>query len=335
MVTIREIAEFCNVSTATVSKALNHGTDIGSETSARIRAVAQQMGYFPNSAARSLKTRHSRNLGLLTQLRDKNGLSHDFVALVINGFQAEAEQCGYDVTFVSSNIYGMTMSYVEHCRYRNFDGVALICADFYSSSVRELLDSGIPCVTVDCYGTKHSSVMTNNEEALYALVHYAYQHGHRKIAYVCGKSSAIADIRLACFRKACHDHALQLPDEYVEQAYFNDLISTAEATRRLLRLPQRPTCIFYQDDFACMGGISELKANGLSVPQDVSIVGFDGIQLSQVMQPRLTTYRQDMDAIGRNTVTMLREAIENPKIFLPRQRYIPGELIPGETVARI
>ena len=335
MVTIREIAEYCGVSTATVSKALNQGTDISSETAARIQAVAHQMGYFPNAAARALKTRHSHNLGLLTQLRDKNGLSHEFVALVINGFQAEAERSGYDVTFLSSGIFGTTMSYVEHCRYRNFDGVALVCADFYSSSVRELLDSGIPCVTVDCYGTKHGSVMTNNEEAMYSLVHYAYECGHRKIAYICGKASAVADIRLASFRKACYDHHLELPDEYIDFAYFNDFISTAEATRKLLRLPQRPTCIFYPDDFACMGGISELKANGLSVPQDISIIGFDGIQLSQVMQPKLTTYRQDMEGIGSKTVQMLREAIENPKIFLPRQCYVPGELIPGETVARL
>ncbi|HNW87699.1 MAG TPA: LacI family DNA-binding transcriptional regulator [Candidatus Limiplasma sp.] len=335
MVTIREIADYCGVSTATVSKALNQGSDISAETSQRIRAAAHQMGYFPNAAARALKTKHSHNLGLLTQLRDKNGLSHDFVALVINAFQAEAERSGYDVTFVSENIFGTTLSYVEHCRYRNFDGVALICADFYSDAVRELLDSGIPCVTVDCFGTKHGSVMTNNEEALYSLVHYVYERGHRKIAYVSGKSSAIADIRLSCFRKACHDHGLDLPEGYIDSAYYNDFITTAEATRRLLRLPQPPTCIFYQDDFACIGGVSELQANGLSVPEDMSIVGFDGIQLSQVMQPRLTTYRQDMDAIGKNAVLMLREAIENPKIYLPRQRYITGELVPGETVAEL
>ena len=288
MVTIREIADYCGVSTATVSKALNQGTDISAETSKRIRAAAHQLGYFPNAAARALKTKHSHNLGLLTQLRDKNGLSHEFVALVINAFQAEAERSGYDVTFVSENIFGTTLSYVEHCRYRNFDGVALICADFYSPSVRELLDSGIPCVTVDCYGTKHGSVMTDNEQALSSLVHYAYEHGHRKIAYVCGKSSAIADIRLACFRKACYAHGLDLPEGYIDYAHFNDLLSTAEATRRLLAQPQRPTCIFYQDDFACMGGISELAAHGLSVPRDMSIIGFDGIQLSQVMQPHLT-----------------------------------------------
>ena len=332
MVTIREIAAYCGVSTATVSKALNQGTDISSETAQRIRSAAQKLGYFPNGAARALKTKHSHNMGLLTTLRDRNGLSHEFVSLVINAFQAEAERSGYDVTFVSEKISGTTMSFVEHCRYRNFDGVALICTDFYAPAVRELLDSGIPCVTVDCYGTKHGSVMTNNEEAMFALVNYVYQRGHRRIAYVTDIKTAISEIRLTCFRKACLAHGMQIPEGYIDFAYFNDFISTAEATRRLLKLPQPPTCIFYPDDFASLGGISELEAQGLSVPKDMSVVGFDGIHLSQVMHPKLTTYRQDMDSIGSQVMLMLREAIETPKLYLPRQQNVNGKLITGETV---
>lgn len=335
MVTIREIANFCGVSTATVSKALNHGTDIGKATALRIRAAAQKLGYYPNSAALALKTRHSHNLGLLTLLRDQNGLLHDFVTLVINAFQAEAERNGYDVTFVSENIRGNTMTYLEHCRYRNFDGVALICANFFSDSVREFMQSDIPCVTVDCYQTKHYSIMTNNDQAYAALLDHVMSFGHRRIAFVGGRDSAIADIRFDCFLKACQARGIDLPKEYIHSAYYNDLISTAEATRQLLALPKPPTCIFYPDDFACMGGMQELRRHGLSIPRDMSVVGFDGIRLSQILQPRLTTYRQDMDAIGESAMRILRDAIEKPTISMPKQSYIPGELIVGETVARI
>lgn len=335
MVTIREIAKACGVSTATVSKALNQGTDISVETGRRVRAAAQQMGYAPNAAARALKTKHSHNLGLLTQLGDKNGLVHEYVSQIIKAFQAEAERGGYDVTLMSGTIRGAAMSYLEHCRYRNFDGVALVCADFLSPAVREFLECDIPCVTVDCYETKHYSVMTNNDEAAAQLLDHVMRFGHRRIAYVCGRDSAIADIRLSCLRKACRARALELPGEYIRFAYYNDLVSTAEATRQLLALPKPPTCIFYPDDFACMGGINELRAHGLRVPQDMSVVGFDGIQLSQVLEPRLTTYRQDMDAIGQNAVLMLRDAIEKKDGALPRQHLISGELIAGETVARV
>ena len=335
MVTIKEIADYCGVSTATVSKALNHGTDISKATALRIRTAAQKLGYYPNSAALALKTRHSHNIGLLTQLRDQNGLLHDFVTLVINAFQAEAEHSGYDVTFVSENIRGNAMSYLEHCRYRNFDGVALICADFFSQSVREFMTSTIPTVTVDCYDTRHYSVMTNNQDAYTALLDYVMSLGHRRIAFVGGRSSAIADLRFDCFMQVCRMRGLYMPKEYIHSAYFNDLITTAEATRQLLQLPTPPTCIFYPDDFACMGGMQELRAHGLSIPGDMSVVGFDGIRLSQILQPSLTTYRQDMDAIGQKAMLILRDAIERPGIAQPQQCYIQGELIPGETVARI
>lgn len=335
MVTIREIAEYCGVSTATVSKALNHGTDISKATALRIRTAAQNLGYYPNSAALSLKTRHSHNIGLLTQLRDQNGLLHDFVTLVINSFQATAEQNGYDVTFVSENIRGNTMTYLEHCRYRNFDGVALICADFLSDSVREFMTSNIPTVTVDCYDTKHYSVMTNNQEAYATLLDHVMALGHRRIAFVGGRDSAIADLRFDCFMQVCRSRGLSVPKEYIHSAFYNDLVSTAEATRQLVKLPTPPTCIFYPDDFACMGGMQELYQQGFSVPKDMSIVGFDGIRLSQILQPRLTTYRQNMDAIGQRAMQILRDAIEQPGITLPQKHYIPGELITGETVARI
>lgn len=335
MVTISEIARHCGVSIATVSKALNRGGDISEATVQRVRQAAQALGYAPNAAARALKTKHSHNLGLLTQLRDSHGRAHEFVSLVISAFQAEAERRGYDVTLVSQQAQGATMSYVEHCRYRGFDGIALICADFLSPAVRELLESLLPCVTVDAYPTRHASVMTDNEAALDALVAHAYGLGHRRIAYIGGKGSAIAEIRAAAFRKACARHGLQPPAAYLDSAEFNDLHAAAVATRRLLRLPERPTCILYPDDYACLGGMAELEAQGLSVPEEMSVIGFDGLQLGQLLRPHLTTYRQDTEAIGRLAVQRLLETVADGDRTPAEPLWIPGQLIPGETVARL
>jgi len=298
-----------------------------------VRAAARYLGYYPNAAARSLKTRRVFNLGLLAQLHHKSGISAEYVTRVINAFQVEAEASGYDVTFVSRSISGKPINYEEHCLYRNFEGVAVICADFLSQQVRSLLERDIPCVTVDYLGAKHSSVMTNNEDAYEKLVDYVYRRGHRRIAVVRDNTTTIADIRLECLRKSCAARGMELPAENVFCARFNDTDSAAEATRALLELPQLPTCIFYPDDIACMGGIDILRKQGLCVPRDISVVGFDGIQLSQVMWPRLTTYRQDMEAIGRSALRMLLEEID--AAAQPRHDYIPGELLPGETVALV
>jgi len=335
MLTIRDVAKYCNVSTATVSKAFSQDSDISYETVERVRAAARSLGYYPNAAARSLKTRHAYNLGLLTQLRHKNGISTEFVTRVISAFQLEAEQCGYDVTFVSKSISGKAMSFEDHCRYRNFEGVAVICADFFSPQVLELLERDIPCVTVDYRSDAHPSVMTNNDAAYDALVDYVCRRGHRNVAIIRDNTTTIANLRFQALCKSLAEHGIFVPDENVFNAVFNDVISAVQATRDVLALPQRPTCIFYPDDICCVGGIDELKQHGLSVPDDISVVGFDGIQLSQVIQPRLTTYRQDMEAIGRSALHLLLESLENPEGSRAQQRDIPGELLPGGTVATL
>ena len=334
MLTIRDIAKYCNVSTATVSKAFSSDSDISYETTERVRAAARALGYYPSAAARSLKTQRACNLGVLAQLSHPNGVYTEFVTRVINAFQAEAERSGYDLTFVSKSLSGKTMSYEEHCLYRNFEGVAVICADFFSQQIQALLEKDLPCVTVDFAGERHASVMTDTQAAYDEMADFVYRQGHRRIAVIRDDSTAIAELRYQCLRKAFDARGLELADGRSFACTFNQVDTAACATEQVLALPRIPSCIFYPDDIACIGGINTLKQHGYSVPGDISVVGFDGIQLSQVIQPHLTTYRQDMETIGRSALQLLLSTIEDPKGEKPH-RLIPGEMLPGETVARI
>ena len=144
MVSLKTIAEKCGVSTATVSKALNDQKDISEETKSRIRTVAEQLGYFPNAAARSLKTNHSYNLGVLFEEEAGSGLQHEYFSGVLNGLKVQAEKQGYDITFINTCFENRKMSYLEHCKYRNFEGVAIVCADFNDAGVMELMNSEVP-----------------------------------------------------------------------------------------------------------------------------------------------------------------------------------------------
>ena len=334
VLTIRDVAKYCNVSTATVSKAFSSDSDISYETTERVRAAARALGYYPSAAARSLKTQHACNLGVLAQLNHPNGIYTEFVTRVINAFQTEAERNGYDLTFVSKSLSGKTMSYEEHCLYRNFDGVAVICADFFSPQIQALLDKDQPSVTVDYAGDRHASVITDTQAAYDEMADFVYRRGHRRIAVIRDDSTVIADLRYQCLRKAFDARGLELADGRTFAATFNQVDAAAHATEEILSLSRIPSCIFYPDDIACIGGINTLRQRGYSVPGDVSVVGFDGIQLSQVIQPHLTTYRQDMETIGRTALQLLLTVIENPKGEKPH-RLIPGEMLPGETVARV
>ena len=147
MVSMKDIAKRCGVSVATVSKALNGQPDIGGETRARIAAVAEEMGYMTNSAARALKTNRTYHLGVLFVDERQSGLSHEYFSAVLESFKVEAESHGYDITFINHNVGGRPTTYLQHCLYRGVDGVVIACVDFNDPGVRELVDSGIPPVS--------------------------------------------------------------------------------------------------------------------------------------------------------------------------------------------
>ena len=322
------------MSTATVSKAFSSESDISYETVERVRAAARELGYYPSAAARSLKTRHACNLGILAQLSHPDGIYTEFLTRTINAFQAEAERNGYDITFLSKSLSGKTISYEEHCLYRNFDGVAFICADFFSPQILTLMNKDISGVTVDYVGERHPSVMTDNRTAYQELAEFVYKRGHRRIAVVRDVSTVVADIRYQYLCEAFEARGLEIPRGQCVPCMFNDVAGAAEATRQILRQGAPPTCIFYPDDIACLGGLNMLRDSGYSVPRDISVVGFDGIQLSQVIHPRITTYWQDMETIGRSALHLLLREIENPEAGGPREhQLIAGKVLPGETVA--
>ena len=333
MVTLKKIAETCGVSTATVSKALNGKSDIGEQTVERVKRVANELGYLPNAAALSLKTHRTRNLGVLTVLRDKNGVAHDFIAELISYIQAAAEEKGYDVTLLSSEMSGMTL--IEHCRYRAFDGVALVCWGFHRPDVLDVIQSGIPCVSIDFFKDLQDNVMTDYVTAYEELVRYVYEMGHRKLAMIRGENTFVTKLRTEAFQRACAARGVHVLPEYIENAYYNDGRTTFEAVQRLIRLDEPPTCVFFPDDMAYLSCLAPLEASGLRIPEDISAIGFDGAHLSQALHPRLTTYWQDTEGLGREAVRMLLEAVESPDTYVPRQHLIPGRLLVGETVRRL
>lgn len=332
---MKDIAQKCGVSVATVSKALNGQQDIGSDTRERIVRTAAEMGYTPNAAARMLKTNRSHNLGVLFVDEMNSGLRHEYFSAMLNSFKDEAEKLGYDITFISRSLGEPAMSYLEHCRYRKCDGVVIACVDFNDPSVVELMQSEIPVVTVDYLFDQRSAVISDNVSGMSEMVRYIIARGHRDIAYIHGEMTSVTHNRLTGFYRSCEAAGIKVPDEYVRAARFHDPATSARVTGELLALKRPPTCIIYPDDICVLGGRSELESRGLSIPDDVSVAGYDGALLSEALRPKLTTVRQDTDTLGKRAATLLVEAVENPKTHLPRQELIPGQMIPGGTVRKL
>lgn len=332
LVTLKDISESCKVSVATVSKALNGQSDVGEETSRRIRKVASDLGYFPNASARALKTNRSHSIGVLFEDKTGTGLKHEYFSEILDSLKVATESRGYDITFISNSIGRNQMSYTGHARYRRFDGVIIASVDFKNPQVLELVDSGIPLVVLDYVFDSKTAVISDNVSGMEELTEYIISKGHKKIAFIHGEDTTVTQKRLASFIKTCSKHEIPILQDYIKQAVYHDPKSSGLATRELLALTDKPTCIIYPDDFSYIGGMNEIEKHGFIVPKDISVAGYDGILLSKVLRPKLTTFEQNAEEIGRIAATKLIENIENPKTYIPETVSVKGHLIEGESV---
>lgn len=335
MVSIKDIAACCGVSIATVSKALNDHRDVSESTKRIVRETAKQMGYMPNSQARALKTNKTYNIGVLFVDKAESGLTHSYFASVLDSFKVVAEKMGYDITFISENIGNRKMSYYEHCKYRNVDGIVIACVDFYEKSVVELLGSDIPMVTIDYQSRSQLSVCSNNYDGMRQLVEYVHSKGHTKIAYIYGESSQVTSTRLQSYAETMTRLGIPICDDYLRQARYHNADAATEKIKELLSLHDKPTCILMPDDFSAIGAMTFLEREGISVPGEISIAGFDGINLSQVIRPQLTTLKQDTRAIGAEAAKMLISLIRKEITNDGNGLVIDGSLVEGESVAGI
>lgn len=337
MASMKDIATACNVSIATVSKALNDHSDIGKETKDKIKETARMLGYFPNSSARTLKTKRSYNLGVLFMDEAQSGLTHNYFAHVLNSIKQAAEASGYDITFLNGSKQRRDgMTYLEHCKYRGLDGVIIACVNFDDPEVLELVQSQIPLVTIDHIFNDCISVMSNNAKGMEDLLRYVASMGHKKVAYIHGNdNSAVTKSRVSSFFITAENLGMYVPDEYIREAPYLNTQEVARVTDELLNLSNPPTCIFYPDDFSSLGGMNAIRARGMSVPEDISIVGYDGLSITKYMEPQLTTLEQDTDSLGRIAVEKIVSLIERPKTTLIEMIVVEGKVFEGKTVKKL
>ena len=331
-VTIKDVAAKCGLSISTVSKAFNNYADISAETREIVQRAAKEIGYYPNAIARTLKTNRSFNLGVLFQEDRGNGLTHPFFASVLQAFKAEAEKHGYDITFINHNIGRSGMTYLEHCRYRNVDGVCVVCADFYAPEVVSLVASDLPLVTIDHAFANRSCVLSQNREGLQVLVEYAVSLGHTRIAYVHGQKASVTEKRVTGYFRGLEACGIEPRTEYLVKAVYDSPEAGATALCELLSLPEPPTCILMPDDHTALGALDAAKQMGLRVPEDISIAGYDESRIAQLSRPRLTTVSQDAVKMGTQAALYLIDRIENPRSAVSETALIPTKLVKGESM---
>jgi LacI family transcriptional regulator len=335
MTRISDIAVKCGLSIATVSKALNGSHEIPDSTVLRVRKAADELGYVPNANARSLKMRKSFTIGVLFIDKTASGLTHEYFSMILESVKREAEKHGYDITFIASESSGdKPVSYVERVRSRGIDGVVIASVDFNAPAVIELAKSGIPVVTIDYVYNGCTAILSDNDNGVASLVEYAYRLGHRKIAFITGEDTDVTRKRLAGFVRECGKLGLTIPDGFIQHAIYHDPATVSKCLNDIAKLPETPTCIILPDDVSSVATIVSSRLVNSKLNQ-ISIAGYDGIALSRMLEPVLTTYCQGSEMIGSLAASKLIERIEHPETFVPEQITVSGHLQEGGTIKAI
>jgi LacI family transcriptional regulator len=316
------------VSVATVSRALNDYDDVSATTRERVLKLAEELEYTPTAAARSLVTKRSYVVGVVLSTGvDHPDIQHPFFQEVLVGLKRRLGAGGYDLLLLaneeSGNAFG-TNSYLQRCRHHRVDGVVLMGAEAGEPDVQKLARSTIPCVAVDLdlVGRRTGFVISDNARGAGLAIEHLHKLGHDRIATINGPTQTRVGMdRLVGYRQALERLGLRYRDDYVRDGdfYFE---SGSLAMQELLSLPEPPTAVFAASDLMAAGAIRAVEQAGLAVPADIAVVGFDDIQLAAMMQPALTTIRQNKLGLGSAAAEALLRMIERdgappPGITLP------------------
>ncbi|BBD08073.1 transcriptional regulator, LacI family [Desulfovibrio ferrophilus] len=322
------------VSVASVSRFINSPDKVRAETRERIRLAMQECNYRYNYVAKVFATQRTQTIGLVIPT-----ITNTVFADSTRGLQDEATRRGYQVLMVNADYDpDAEGELVRHLLERQVDGLVITASDPHGAIAGELATAGIPAVFL--YSTLSegpvSSVGIDNERGGFDATAHLADLGHERIAMLAGSftSSDRSRHRYDGYRRCLSERGLEFePGLVVEIPY--GLEHCREGVARLMEAAQPPTAIFASNDLMAIGVMGELRAFGLSVPRDVSVVGFDDVLMSSYVAPRLTTIRQPVYEMGRRAAQMVLDALDRGGQSVPRHLILDHELVVRESTASL
>ncbi|HZJ88053.1 MAG TPA: LacI family DNA-binding transcriptional regulator [Sphaerochaeta sp.] len=315
--TINDIARESGYSKTAVSFAFNDPSRISAKTKDHILKTAKRLGYIPNPMARNFSLQRHHSIGFLLPQPVHYSLQNPYTFAVITGIGEECEARGYTLTIIPPLHKSLALA----VRNAAVDGIITLGSQIDDEIFEVMETRRLPFVMIDGASERESSSVSIDEEgAAYLQMQSVLAHGHRKIAII-GLSSttnlaqkpgsrSVSARRMEGYRRAFKEYQIA---ESAVPTYSCEctLAAGSEATARLLDTEQQLTCIVTMSDIVAIGALATLAERGLSVPQEVSVIGFDNIEQGQMSRPSLTTIDQPGIAKGRASATLLFSVIED------------------------
>lgn len=308
---IKDVAREAGVSTATVSHVINGTKYVTDETRRRVLEAVERCEYHPNAHARSLASGRSNMLGLLV-----SDISNPFFPEVVKSIESAAFEHGYNVILLNTNYdTDRAAEYVRRLGELKMAGVALMTSELDSDLFHEITRRQVSVVfdSHDLAGERMSNICVNYAAGIEEAVRHLVSLGHRRIAHIAGSMRIPSGV---IRRDAFLDFmARYLPDEPPPAVYEGDfrLDGGRRAASEMLAAPGLPTAVVVANDMMALGAMREFRKAGLSIPGDISVVGFDDIAFAALSEPPLTTVCSPRVEIGRRVVEALVTMIEHPE----------------------
>lgn len=326
MATLDDVAKLAGVSVMTVSRFVNNRGYVGSKSREKIEKAISSLKYRPNMIAKSLITKETKTIGLVVA-----SIINPFYPEVVLGVEDESYERGYNVILCNAEGKKREEEYIQILLEKCVDGIIFSHLNLGIKQMMELKSEKVECVLIDneTRGLDTCNINTNNFLGGFMATEHLIQLGHRKIACIHGSFSFNESKlekkyeetfqfdmwinRTKGFYNAMERYDVRVNSSYVvegDSTSENGVKGGCEAMKKILRLVELPTAVYAQNDLMAVGALNAIHEAGFKVPQDFSLIGHDGISLSEWVYPKLTTVAQPRYEIGRAAVRMLLEMKE-------------------------
>lgn len=328
---IRDVAKRAGVSVATVSRTVNNIPTVNPVLAARVHEAIRDLNYFPNTQARALVSGKSRLVGLLV-----SDITNPFFPELIKCFERAAVDRGYELLIASTNYDSELQHTLRRMVERNVDGVAVMTFGVEDPVLDELSHRNIPMVFVDVSDPDFPQdvLLVDYRQGMLEAVQHLADLGHCDIGFISGplkEHSAL--LRRDAFLSSMRQAGCTAREDLILEGDHR-LEGGMDGMSRLLSLPHPPTAVLCSNDITAIGALRTLQQRGLRIPQDMSLVGFDDIHLTEFVHPALTTVRMSQTEIATNAIRSLLSRIERTTPGLAPQSFpISTRLIIRETTA--
>lgn len=308
---MRDIAKIAGVSSATVSRVINGLSSVRPETAERVRRVINELNFIPNGSATTLKYGRSSTYGLIIP-----DITNPFFPEFIRSFEAILCDTNHNMLMATTESQSLRMQKTIHrMLVSQVEGIVLLASEIETVPIEAVVNNRVPLVTMDrrVIGKGLSDVSVDSTSGMKTAVKHLHSLGHRKVGYIGGSAGpTISDHRLTSFVRAMAERGLAVEDSFLREGNYR--ISGGEAAMaELLKQPAPPTAIITANDLTAIGALRVIHKAGFTVPGDFSIVGFDDIELSDIIYPPLTTLHLSRQELAKTFVRALEALLGDPQ----------------------